>query len=555
MANNRGEPAKGSRRVTPADTPSTRRVSFDNLDSTEFEEFCYELLVEQGFHNVDWRKGTPKPASPADRGRDLVAHMERLDVDGHRYAETWFADCKHYTRGVPPEALQGLFTWAEADRPDVVLIIASGYLSNPAKDWIDHYEKTRRPPFRTRHWEKPELSRMLVKHPTLVDKYGIIIAGASDVATQIKIGAITEIAALLDSDIEEERNIARLVLRKKADAGDDLVSATAKSLLDSHAIVESTSPVEQPSEDFEVVVADAALADTLAYPELHPLADDAGNSEENQAAPLTSRMRFANGNVELRLSDIAAAFGTGRELDRTSVTSRAESSASAGPLRSILKLSWADPVAVLVPVLSVEDSRSAISIENMYAVESLTRALIQSYPAEFITPRSVVSVEVADSFVGSDRRNVIAIAGPDQNPLTAAVLGHPSVRNWLDCCFAATHDEESRRVLRLDGAEFASPSYAQEAEILRLGQPISAGKLIDYALVASLTNPWNPKARVVLAAGIRAFGTWGAAEFIRSSADSLARRAAGRDFAYVVKVVLKDFAIASVLTEIGVVAA
>jgi hypothetical protein len=32
-------------------------ISFDELNETEFEEFCYDLLIELGFVNVDWRKG------------------------------------------------------------------------------------------------------------------------------------------------------------------------------------------------------------------------------------------------------------------------------------------------------------------------------------------------------------------------------------------------------------------------------------------------------------------------------------------------------------------
>ena len=88
--------------------------------------------------------------------------------------ETWFVDAKHYKRGVPPEALQGLLTWAEAEQPSTSLIIASGFLSNPAKDWLAAYERNRRPPFRIRHWEKPTLDRMLVKHPDLMAKHGVI---------------------------------------------------------------------------------------------------------------------------------------------------------------------------------------------------------------------------------------------------------------------------------------------------------------------------------------------------------------------------------------------
>jgi hypothetical protein len=125
--------------------------------------------------NVDWRKGTPKEASPADRGRDLVAQLERVDVDGHRSFETWFVECKHYNRGVPPEALQSLMAWSEAERPDVALVITSGFLSNPAKDWLGDYGRNRQPSFRIRHWEKPTLARMLGKHPALLHKHGIIV--------------------------------------------------------------------------------------------------------------------------------------------------------------------------------------------------------------------------------------------------------------------------------------------------------------------------------------------------------------------------------------------
>lgn len=138
-------------------------VRFDDLSPTDFEEFCFDLLSETGFVNVDWRKGTPRSASPADRGRDIVAYLEREDVDGHKYQEEWFVDCKHYKRGVPPEALQGAITWAQAERPATVLFIASGYLSNGAKDWIAEYERSR-PPFRIRVWEMPQLRRLLVNH-------------------------------------------------------------------------------------------------------------------------------------------------------------------------------------------------------------------------------------------------------------------------------------------------------------------------------------------------------------------------------------------------------
>lgn len=147
-------------------------LDFEGWDPTDFEEFCFHLLDGlDGFSNVDWRKGTPKQASPADRGRDIVAEVERVDVDQSKHVETWFADCKHYAKGVPPEALQGLLAWAHAERPHVVLVIASGYLSNACKDYIRDYEENNRPPFRIKYWERPILDKLTRGNRDLLDRF------------------------------------------------------------------------------------------------------------------------------------------------------------------------------------------------------------------------------------------------------------------------------------------------------------------------------------------------------------------------------------------------
>jgi hypothetical protein len=148
------------------------KLDFDGWDPTDFEEFAFQLLDGlDGFFNVDWRKGTPKQASPADRGRDIVADVERIDVDETRHVEKWFVDCKHYSKGIPPEALQGLLAWAYAERPDVVLVIASGYLSNAAKDYISDYERNNRPPFRIKYWELPILEKLTRGNRELLDRF------------------------------------------------------------------------------------------------------------------------------------------------------------------------------------------------------------------------------------------------------------------------------------------------------------------------------------------------------------------------------------------------
>ena len=148
------------------------QLGFEHLGATDFEEFCFELLSGlEGFRNVDWRKGTPKPSSPADHGRDIVAEVERTDVDGSKHVETWFIECKHYSRGIPPEAIQGLLTWAQAERPHVALVITSGFLSNPAKDNLKAYTENNRPPFRIKYWERPILERLTRGNRELLERY------------------------------------------------------------------------------------------------------------------------------------------------------------------------------------------------------------------------------------------------------------------------------------------------------------------------------------------------------------------------------------------------
>lgn len=150
------------------------RIQFTNLSPVEFEEFCFDLLQRVGFSNLDWRKGTPKDSSPADRGRDIVAHERRKDVDGSQFFDTWFIDCKHYRKGIPPPELQNALAWAEAKTPNVLLFIASGYLSNAAKDYLEEYKHSRKPSFRIKVWEKPQLEQLVCGRRSLLLNYDLL---------------------------------------------------------------------------------------------------------------------------------------------------------------------------------------------------------------------------------------------------------------------------------------------------------------------------------------------------------------------------------------------
>jgi hypothetical protein len=148
-------------------------LSFDTLTPTGFEEFCYDLLRSLEFTNLNWRKGTALESSPADQGRDIEGILLKRDVDNQLIEEKWAVECKHYKQGVSPDKIQSAIAWAVAERPDVLLIIASGFLSNPTKNYLRDYEAKNRPPFRIKVWEAKQLDDMTVAAMSLRKKYGL----------------------------------------------------------------------------------------------------------------------------------------------------------------------------------------------------------------------------------------------------------------------------------------------------------------------------------------------------------------------------------------------
>jgi len=146
-------------------------MDFVALEPADFEEFCVSLLWELGFVNVDWRRGSPKGSGASDSGRDIEADLEREDIDGDKHLERWFIDAKHYAKAVPPTALEATLAWATAERPHAVLFVISGFLSNPAKEFLRDYESNNRPPFRIKTWEQPQLERLAGSNADLLARF------------------------------------------------------------------------------------------------------------------------------------------------------------------------------------------------------------------------------------------------------------------------------------------------------------------------------------------------------------------------------------------------
>ncbi|MDP3041757.1 MAG: restriction endonuclease [Candidatus Omnitrophota bacterium] len=148
-----------------------KKFSFNHLSDTEFEEYCFELIKELGFKNVDWRKGTGKSTSPSDMGRDIEAEKIIEDVDGETSLEKYFFECKHHMEGVSPSKIQSALSWAMAENPVKLVFICSNFLTNPCKEYLKKYVQENKPRFKIKIWELKELEELSIGKVRLLNKY------------------------------------------------------------------------------------------------------------------------------------------------------------------------------------------------------------------------------------------------------------------------------------------------------------------------------------------------------------------------------------------------
>ncbi len=138
-------------------------INFNTLSPAQFEELCFDLLVELGFSRLTWRQGG------ADSGRDIQGTRQVSTGLLAAFDETWFFECKRYESGVPPEALNSKIAWADAERPKHFVFLVSSYISNNAREWL---EKLQRDKFYRIHLvEGKQLQALVLRLPVLVTRY------------------------------------------------------------------------------------------------------------------------------------------------------------------------------------------------------------------------------------------------------------------------------------------------------------------------------------------------------------------------------------------------
>lgn len=296
------------------------------------------------------------------------------------------------------------------------------------------------------------------------------------------------------------------------------------------------------------------VVDALARrPSSHHFSDDAYDEKFNRESASDSGIRVRGTRVGFSfLRDVEAlqeVRGALAETARAVQTGPFEGGTEVSPTdarrwhRELLQFDPTLPTVCVIPSLFAEyegsEARRAVSVEDVRAAAAIAKVLVMA------DPRLHVDVELADNIESPDPRNLVLICSPKRNPITSAVLRHKSVRASFHCefveLFGGGADIPPRWVLLFEGTKIHSPSYEQELA--------NADCVEDFALLAKFPNPWNPNATILVAAGIRGYGTWGAAEFLLNNGTKLFERTKGTDFAAVVKATVAGSSISSEFSD------
>jgi len=132
------------------------KIDWDSLENHEFEELCYYILRKKGFSDLVWngRAGN-------DRGRDITC--KRVEsILGKEITRDYVVQCKRYVARPPsPSDLNNDLAWAEAHKPDVLLIMVSNTLGSNTSDWLSSVKKSK--PYLIDVFEEIDFKNFLAK--------------------------------------------------------------------------------------------------------------------------------------------------------------------------------------------------------------------------------------------------------------------------------------------------------------------------------------------------------------------------------------------------------
>lgn len=140
-------------------------LDWDRLTDQDFEELCYDFLSKNGFENIQWYG-----KSGNDRGRDITCSKSEIVFEDFRRTTNYLVQCKKWVSRPPePSDLNGIIAWADAHRPNALLMMVSSTLTGNSKDWLKEIEKIKN--YSIYLYEEKNFETFLEKNKEIFVKY------------------------------------------------------------------------------------------------------------------------------------------------------------------------------------------------------------------------------------------------------------------------------------------------------------------------------------------------------------------------------------------------
>lgn len=193
------------------------------------------------------------------------------------------------------------------------------------------------------------------------------------------------------------------------------------------------------------------------------------------------------------------------------------------PLRRILNFGEDDLVFVFSHRDHIPDyvlPRTAT--EDFLAINNVISALLK-----IGWKRKVYFKDTARLNDNDKKRNLVSICSSKSNPFTDNLLKQVAEK---DGGFKFEKlDGKDQWQIADNHAFYPSKSYKQIAEYLNQNKVISEQEIDDVAILAKISNPLQPSNKIIIVAGIRGIGTWGAAECIKKNWQQIYKKKSDED--------------------------
>jgi hypothetical protein len=154
-------------REAPPEFVITSALPLRTLRARDFEECLYWLLDAMGAKDLEWRLGGSGDGA-ADQGRDFECSFYTSTPDADLQQEKWWIEAKGRKNKLAASTVrESVINCAGRNDIDVFVIATTSTFSNPTRDWIKEWQKSRRRPV-VKLWDHTTIEKLLSHNPSVV---------------------------------------------------------------------------------------------------------------------------------------------------------------------------------------------------------------------------------------------------------------------------------------------------------------------------------------------------------------------------------------------------